>query len=70
MNYKLEEVFPPRTVEVLLSPKQQESLQLISIRMYEMGIDDSMAIEEALDIGLEHYMNHFYQENYGSLVHR
>jgi hypothetical protein len=68
MNYKLAEVFPPRKIEILLSPKQQESLELISSHMYEMGIDDSMALEEALDMGLSHYLEHFKRRDY-ELVH-
>lgn len=58
MNYKLEEVFPPITVQILLSPKQQESLELICDYMFSVGLDNSMVLEEALDIGLENYLNH------------
>lgn len=63
-SYNLANVFPPRTIEIMLSPEQQESLELISIHMSEIGIDDSMALEEALDMGLAHYLDHFRWRNY------
>ncbi len=58
-SYKLEEIFPPKTIQLTLSPEQQESLELISIEMSEIGVGDSMALEEALDMGLAHYLEHF-----------
>jgi hypothetical protein len=59
MSYKLEEVFPPKTIQLTLSPQQQSQLELISSEMCEIGVDDSFALEEVLNMGLANYLEHW-----------
>ena len=58
MTYKLADVFPPRTIEIMLSPEQQETMEIISGYMYEMGLDDA-TLDEALTMGLNQCLSHF-----------
>jgi hypothetical protein len=45
MTYDLATVFPPKTIQLTLTPKQQEYLEVISVEMSEFGIDGSLALE-------------------------
>lgn len=47
-----------KTIQLTLTEKQQQCLEFISHEISNAGADDSFALEEALDFGLESYLYH------------